>query len=597
MRPAVGVAIAGAAAALLAGALAWEVLFDGSTVMEAPAASATQAPALEANGAPSPAGGTGSSIADTESPPSNAAELAPLSAFGAAGPIRFEDVTHSTGLAPHLVGWTRGHAAAWGDADGNGRPDLYIGAFADQGFDSPDAPSPNMLFLNTDDGFRLSPERALRFEAQGGRASMALFADLDNSGELDLLVGMHAGSGPSGAVFRNQGQATFQAVPELPWPVGLHARNIPAFDLDLDGLLDLVVVDGRYGGSAQALHALRNLGGHRFEAVGARYGLPQSGIRGLGTAVGDVNEDGRLDLFVADANRLFLSRPDGTFEEYKPGFFHLDLPGGDDWACGAVLADLTGDGLLDLVVTVHAQSRGRAPDVPGHIFLWVNRGNGEDGLPRFEDVTREAGLGFVLPPIGQTGVMLKAAGLALVDLDHDGRRDVLLGMVRQTEDGRLEPVVLRNAGIVEGVPRFEVPPLESIVGYYAAPPVADYDRDGRLDIFMATWFDELDSHLFRNVTSAGNYLVVRVDGQGSGLNRMGVGAVVRLYRAGHAGDPEHLLGRGDVTLGNGYSVGEEALAHFGLGSEARVDVVVQWHGRSETLESVAANRYVTVTMR
>ena len=511
--------------------------------------------------------------------------------------VRFEDVTEETGLAEHLVGWTRGHAAAWGDATGDGRPELYVGAFANQGFQrAGGAPLPNMLFLSSENGFRLSPETALRFVGEGGRTSMALFADLENKGELDLLVGMHASSGPSGALFRGRGEGSFERISELPWPAGLHMRNVPALDVDQDGLLDLVVVDGRYGGAEQRLLALRNLGGHRFEEVGERYDFPRRGIRGLGTAVGDVNEDGRLDLFVADANRLFLTQEDGTFEEYRPGFFHLDLPGGDDWPCGAVLADLTGDGLLELVVTVHAQARGREPDVPGHVFLWVNRGIGDDGLPRFENVTREAGLGFVLPPTGRTGVMLKAAGLAVVDLDHDGRRDILMGMVRETEDGRLEPVVFRNTGVLGGVPRFDVPPLESIVGYYAASPVADYDRDGRIDVFMATWFEELESHLFRNVTEAGNHLVVRVEGRAPGFNRMGVGATVRLYRAGRAGDPNQLLGRGDVTLGNGYSVGEEALAHFGVGSESRVDVVVRWQGRTITLEGVPTNRYVTVTV-
>lgn len=509
-------------------------------------------------------------------------------------PVRFEDVTRAVGLEQYLDGWQRGHGAAWGDVTGNGRPDLYIGAFADRAFEAPGGPLPNMLFLNEGKGFRLSPEADVRFEDRGGRTSMALFADLDNGGSLDLLVGMHASRGPAGALFQGQGDGAFEAVPELPWPAGLHVRNVAAIDLDQDGLLDLVLVDGRYGGSDQRLIALRNLGELRFEDVSARYGFPEGNTRGLGTAVGDVNGDGRLDLFVADANRLFLSGEDGTYEEYRPGYFHLDVPPAAGWPCGAAFADLTGNGLLDLVVTVHAQARGREPELPGHVFLWVNLGIGEDGLPRFRDVTREAGLDILLPRTGRTGLVLQAAQVALVDVDNDGRRDVLMGMVRETEDGHLEPVVFRNTGVSDGIPRFEVPPLESIVGYYAAAPVADYDRDGRLDVFMATWFEELESHLFRNVAEAGNYLVVRVEGQPPALNRMGVGATVRVYRAGRAGDEDHFLGRGDIALGNGYSVGEEALAHFGLGSETRVDVVVSWQGHTTTLADVPANQYLTV---
>src|SRR5690606_29910901 len=142
----------------------------------------------------------------------------------------------------------------------------------------------------------------------------------------------------------------------------------------------------------------------------------------------------------------------------------------------------------------------------------------------------------------------------------------------------LQPVVLRNVGVTDGVPRFEYPPLRSIVGYHATAPIADYDRDGRIDIFMASWSADLTSQLFRNVTEAGNYLVVRVRGQAAGLNSMGIGATVRLYEAGHVGDAGRLLGRGDITIGNGYSSGDEAMAHFGLGRVETCDVVVTWQG-------------------
>lgn len=520
--------------------------------------------------------------------------------------IEFEDVTESVGLAEHLERWRLGHGGAWGDVTGNDRPDLYIGAFADRPFYADDdAPWPNMLFLNSADGFVRSDDPAIRFDTRGepkryrARVAMALFADLNNSGKLDLLAGTH--SGPESQLYENRGADGFANVtPDADdpyWPHDLHMRNATVIDLDQDGLLDLILLDGRYRSRDQRVVALRNLGDFRFEDVSEEYGFAEERTRALGSAVGDVNHNGRLDLFVADSNRLFLSNDDGTYEEYRPGFFGVTglSRRSQELMCGAAFADLTGNGLLDLVVTLHGRAREREPEVPGHIFLYLNRGIDENGMPEFEDVTAEAGLGFVLPRDGRTGLDLRAAHVALVDLDHNGRRDVLTSIVREDDDGRLQPVVLRNRGVNDdGVPQFDVPPLDSLVGYYATAPVTDFDRDGRIDIFMATWFADLESRLFRNVTKGGNYLVVRVRGEADDLNPMGVGATVRLYEPGHAGDDERLLGRGDIALANGYSVGDEAMAHFGLAEREACDVVVTWQGRRVTLTDVEVNQYLDI---
>jgi enediyne biosynthesis protein E4 len=504
----------------------------------------------------------------------------------AGAPIVFQNVTGELGLVEHLANWGLGHAGAWGDVTGNGRPDLYIGAFA-QGprWGERDA-LPNMLLLNEPEGFRLAPDETVRLQGLEARASHALFVDLNNDGMLDLLVGTH-GRGPGSMIFENLGDGTFRQVPPKgDWPRDYHMRNATAIDLDQDGLLDLILLDGRYGGEQQRIVALRNLGDFQFEDVSGQFGFPPDRTRGLGMAVGDVNNDGRLDLFVAHSNRLFISQADGTYREHRPGFFTIPGLRGDNWPCGAAFADLTGNGLLDLVVTLHGR--------PAQLFLWVNRGIGADGMPDYVDATEESGLGVSFPREGKTGLMLKAAHLALVDLNNNGRRDILLSMVHEHEDGRMQPVVFRNTATRDGIPRFEGPPTDSILGYYATAPVADYDRDGRIDVFMATWLDELGSHLFRNVSEGGNFLTVAVRPRGDGLNTMGVGATVRLYEAGHGGDERHLLSRGDVALANGYSVGDEAIVHFGLGEIDRCDIHITLQGRQILLDGVAVNQNLVV---
>lgn len=527
-------------------------------------------------------------------------------------PIRFEDVTAKSGLTGPLAGWEYGHAAAWGDVTGNGWPDLYIGAFAAYPrYGEPDAPIPNMLLLNAAGRFTLSPDEGVRLDGDRATTSMALLVDLNNDGKPDLLAGTHntAGHGPGSQLFANAWPEPFRNVTAdaSDWPHDLHMRNAAAIDLDHDGLLDLILVDGRYQGDQQTVVALRNRGDFQFEDVSRAYGFPVGQTRGLGTAIGDVNHDGRLDVFVADANRMFITRADGTFAEYRPGFFHIPGLNSDDWPCGAAFADLTGNGLLDLVVTVHGN---RMPDHLGHVFVYVNRGLDEHGMPDFEDVTDAAGLrGFQVPrrgrdlrdapELGMKGdqpitIPLRAAQLGLIDLNHNGRRDIVLGMIHLDETGRVQPVVLTHQGVVDGVPRFTHPPVDSILGYYATAPIADYDRDGRIDIFVANWHDTLRSHLFRNVSRAGGYLIVRVRGEADDLNAMGIGATVRLYHPGHVDDPDHLIARGDITMGNGYSVGDEAMAHFGLGDVEACDVVVTWQGRRVVLRDVNANQYLDV---
>ena len=532
-------------------------------------------------------------------------------------PIIFEDVTEKSGLAEHLEGWELAHGAAWGDVTGNDLADLYVGAFADRPiYDNTDAPIPNMLFINEGEKFTLSDDEAARYDTRGmprhmrARVSMALFADLNDSGGLDLLIGTHSGA-PKRLLENRWPDAFRDVTPESgDWPDDFHMRNASIIDLDEDGLLDLVFIDGRYGGGGQQVKLLKNRGSFTFEDVSREYGMSSGGTRGLGSAVGDVNNNGRLDFFIPHSNRLFISREDGTYEEHDSEVFQIEGIRMDqlEWPCGAAFADLTGNGLLDLAVTIHGTAHRER--FPNHVFIYLNRGIDSDGNPEFEDVTEEAGLAeFRLPPEGKdlrdtealevegdspARLPLKAAQIALEDLDNNGRRDILLGMVHKDSQGGIQPVVLRNTEIDDGIPRFEYPPVDGILGYYSTAPVTDYDRDGRMDIFMAAWFRRLGSFLFRNVTEGGNHLVVRVQGKGDELNSMGIGATVRLYKSGHADDEDYLLGRGDITLGNGYSVGGEAKAHFGLGEKSYCDVVITWQGHRVVLNNVEANQYLTV---
>ena len=136
-------------------------------------------------------------------------------------PIVFEDMTKSTGLAevleagPAHRAWRYAHGAGWGDVDGDGRPELYVGAFAARAwFSGADAPRPNWLLWNRLPRFVLADAAAIEFRQADARCSGVLFADLDNDGDLDLLVANHVlrPDNQGCRLFENRGDGTFRDV-------------------------------------------------------------------------------------------------------------------------------------------------------------------------------------------------------------------------------------------------------------------------------------------------------------------------------------------------------------------------------------------------
>ncbi len=108
--------------------------------------------------------------------------------------------------------------------------------------------------------------------------------------------------------------------------------------------------------------------------------------------------------------------------------------------------------------------------------------------------------------------------------------------------------------------------------YYPAGPSADYDADGRVDLFLVNWFSGNHSRLLHNDSAPRQWLKVRVVGKT--INRMGIGSQIAVYRTGRLGEPSGLLGYQELSIGYGYSSGQPAECHFGLGNVELVDVRV-----------------------
>ena len=505
----------------------------------------------------------------------------------------FRDATDGAGLLPHVAG-IQGHGAGWGDVDGDGWIDLYVGTFHKEGG------KPNLLFRNKRGKFEPDAQEAVRIST---RATGVVFADLDNDGDLDLYVGSmpQPAKGLAGCtLFRNddRGRFTNISAESGACPSAFGGRSATVLDFDGDGLLDLLVgedpLPGYNGSPTKSARLFRNKGDLKFQDVSRAVGLPE-GVPALGVAAADVNNDGWPDLFLASSgggNVLFLNDGKGSFKE-PPGLresFAFAGAGGDNMVCGVAFGDVNRDGLLDMVLGQHFQAPWKEP-VANRLYL--NRGV-KEGKPLFENVSEVAGL-KPLP--------MKAPHVEIQDFDNDGWADIYTSVVK-FKNGTPHPLIFRNLGGAGGEPRFRESALavndfptpedagiartgdffkkvlaERKIIYMAPGPSGDYDNDGRLDLFLPNWWPESPSLLLHNETPGGNWVQVKVEGS-AGVNLMGIGAKVKVYRAGKLGDPAALLGCGEISTGYGYASGQPAIAHFGLGEEQTFDLEVTLpHGK------------------
>ena len=222
-------------------------------------------------------------------------------------PQGLEDATAGSGLIQGGRGWS----AVASDFDGDGRLDLFVthGSF--------DAPHDNHLYRNLGDG-RFADVTTAAGLADSPWSLGAVSADFDGDGDFDLYVAGYSGPG---RLYANDGHGRFTDVSAGSGLRAARCVGAAAGPIDGDLLPDLVI-----GGFSGPVEIYRNLGKMHFAAVGRQAGLGKF-RRNEGIALADIDDDGDLDLYVANVeghNRLYRNRLD------NPRFLKVTLtaPGG-----------------------------------------------------------------------------------------------------------------------------------------------------------------------------------------------------------------------------------------------------------------------------
>ena len=532
----------------------------------------------------------------------------PSTTSDALGGVRLQDVAAQVGLdftqdAFHFEATNEpdammGGGLCWIDYDADGWLDLYaVNAYADDEYvrwtESGGLPR-SALFHNVKGRF-VDVSRGSGADLPL-RGNGCVAGDFNQDGHADLFVttaGYNVATNGYDALLWGNGDGTFTegaraaGINDSGWHSGAAVGDVNGDgrpDLFVAGYADInTPIPGSSGGFPSNFAAVRDRlylndgpdrnGRTRFREVGKRAGLePRRVDHGLGAVFTDIDEDGRLDLYVAndlDPNRLYFNvarpgSPLGFRLEERARQERVDDPNA---GMGIAAADYSLDGRDDLFVTNSRRQLHAVYRSTPRAFV--------DARPDF---------------VAALGTAYTGWGVSWIDLDLDGNLDLVLAngaipLLHPKQDAQRVQVLENLTGeghrgeFADAGAAVGLPPGQRVNGRGLA--AADYDNDGDVDVAINSVAGPL--LLLRNSGATGHWLEVKADGFAPGTR---ITAVLpggrRLVRELHAG--------------SSYLSSEDPRAHFGLGAATKVsELLVRFpDGTARRLTNVAANQLVVV---
>ncbi|MCA9412037.1 MAG: VCBS repeat-containing protein [Candidatus Omnitrophica bacterium] len=517
-------------------------------------------------------------------------------ACGQSTGIQFEDQTLAAGIiyshtppVPIIsegrpikaMTWTVGGAVAE-DFDGDGWMDIFYsrGGFA-----------PPALFMNQGDGTFVDEavSRGLDLTSQEGSGAAA--ADYDNDGDIDIVWATEFGPH---YLLTNKGDGTFE-VDQTTVTQPTYNVTSPSFgDVDNDGFLELALGGWDSNPSEQHLFLYKNTGGSSLEPYDFTP-LASLPLLVFSPRFADVNNDGFQDLPVVcdfENSKLYINDGDGAFIDFTA----TNGTGSDENGMGSAIGDYDNDGDLDWFVS-------SIYDVSPELAYWGVTGNRlyrNQGDGVFEDVTDSAGVrhgfwgwGSTFGDFDNDGDLdlFHVNGWAETDLDPSlpGRfNDKPARLFDNQGNGTFEEVAM-DAGAND-------------TGQGRGAATLDYDNDGDLDLFITnnqilqmtgpSAYTRLPGppRLLENTSSNGNHwLKVHLQGEPP-LHRQGIGSRVYVTDGTRTQMRELNASTGFMAQGPG------RIAHFGLGDVGVVDEIrAEWvSGDATVLENVISDQTLTI---
>ena len=571
---------------------------------------------------------------------------------------QFEDVASSAGIdflnkfyppfvnekmAFGMIRYGPGGISA-ADVDNDGFYDLFV----------PDGVE-SKLFRNRADGTFEDVTAAAGLSGLDG-VSVAVFADYDNDGFKDLFVSR---TFRHNQLFHNNGDATFT---DLTAKSGIGedcCTTVASWgDYDNDGLLDLYV--GRYldprikipttfyarNGEPNSLY--HNNGDGTFTTVTEQAGVGDVGLC-LGSVWGDYDDDGYPDLYVVNdfgRKTLYHNNRNGTFTDVTVASGTLDYGAG----MSAAFGDYDNDGRLDIyVANIRSESRWFAepPTVLRYMMNSYRQGVWMSDMPLYFQIFRQSGFGFVdvFRQMASGNTLMRNRGdgtfedttwkaganplgwfwgSSFADFDNDGWLDIYAtnGWVYNDRGTEIEMEFLNNVVSKQDVYKTGLffdpayfgnrswhgwernrhlrnnadgtfteigrPAGTDLLLNSRSIAIADFWNRGALDIAVASSGDK-HALLRNNIGTSRHWLGVELVGASS--NRDAVGA--RVYAK--IGRTQQMR---ELAIGDGYGSQNSLRQYFGLADDTTVDeLVVRWprSGTTQTFSDVAGDRIVRIT--